>query len=320
MDKITKTISDIKKIKIQGAEAVARACVSAIMEYVQTLRKESPEKFLKLLVEKTFLLGNARPTEPLARNSLRYLLESVEKKFFPNGKSASGGETKKMATTEELIVELVCKADIIEAKMKEVKEQLINHGAKLIAKKTKFLTHCHSTSAESILLSGTEAMRKARKVFTTETRPLYQGRKTVKDLAKGGLNATLIIDSAAPFILSGGFGKFVTPEVVLIGADAILPDGSVINKVGSYGIALSAWKNKIPVYSVAGLLKSADYDQIIELRKEAEIVFSSPNFDVFNPAFDKVPAKLVTGIICEAGVVKPRDFKTTAYKKYSWLK
>jgi len=310
MTNIEQTIKDIKNIKIQGADAISSACVTAIIDYAKILRKEPVEKFLKSLAEKSFALGSARPTEPLARNSLFYLLESVEKQL----------KVRKNSTTEELIVELIMRADRIEAKMKEVKEQIINHGAKLIAKKTKFLTHCHSTSAESILLSGTQLMKKNRKVFTTETRPLYQGRKTVEDLAKGGLNPTLIIDSAAPFILSGGFGKFVTPEVVLIGADAVLPDGSIINKVGSYGIALAAQKNHIPVYSVAGLLKYAEKDQIIELRNEAEIIFASPDFDVFNPAFDKVPAELITGIICEAGIVKPRDFKAIAHKKYSWLK
>ena len=310
MQKIEQTIKDIKNIKIQGAEAISRACVIAIIDYAKTLRKESQENFLSSLAEKAFLLGNARPTEPLARNTLLYLLESVEKQL----------KAKRNSTAEELVVELIICADKVEAGMKAVKEQIINHGAKLIAKKTKFLTHCHSTSAESILLSGTPNMKKLRKVFITETRPLYQGRKTVKDLAKGGLNVTLIIDSVAPFILSGGFGKFVTPEVVLIGADAVLPDGSIINKVGSYSIALAAQKNHIPVYSVAGLLKYAEKDQIIELRNEAEIIFSSPDFDVFNPAFDKVPAELITGIICEAGVVKPRDFKATAHKKYFWLK
>lgn len=310
MQKIDKTIKDIKSIKIQGAEAISRACVTAIIDHARTLKKVSQEKFLAELAEKAFLLGNARPTEPLARNSLYYLLEGVEKQL----------KVKKISSTDELLVALIERADKIEAGMKTTKESIITHGAKLISKKRKFLTHCHSTSVENILLSGTSAERKARKVFTTETRPLFQGRKTVEHLATGGINVTLIIDSAAPFILSGGFGKFVTPEMVLIGADAILPDGSIINKVGSYGIALAAWKNKIPVYSVAGLLKLAEKDQIIELRDEAEIVFSSPDFDVFNPAFDKVPAELITGIICEQGIIKPKDFKATAHKKYSWLK
>ena len=110
-------------------------------------------------------------------------------------------------------------------------------------------------------------------------------------------------------------------DMVIIGADSISHKGDVYNKIGSYGIALAAYEAGIPVYIAATALKMDADDKIeVELREEDELWRGKPrNLEILNFAFDMIPAKFITGIICEFGIVKPNQLKAKVLKKYPWL-
>ncbi|MDR0283183.1 MAG: hypothetical protein LBI53_08110 [Candidatus Peribacteria bacterium] len=158
-------------------------------------------------------------------------------------------------------------------------------------------------------------------MYNTETRPLYQGRKTAKDFLDAGMKITMIVDSSAPFILDRNDPFGLDIHAVIIGCDALKLDGSVINKVGSYSICAAAFDNDIPVYIAGNLLKSDVHDDIhIETRAGEEIWPDKPaGLEIINFAFDQVPPKFITGIITEFGIIKPDKLEAMVKKHYPWM-
>lgn len=154
-------------------------------------------------------------------------------------------------------------------------------------------THCHSTKVVNALIYAKRHGKKFE-VYNTETRPLYQGRKTAEELAKSGIRVTSFVDSAVLEAIRGA-------DVILLGADAILKDG-VINKVGSATIAELAGNHSKPVYVVADSWKFSPKNVKIEERDFQEVWKDAPkSVKVRNPAFEKVGKNYVTGIISEYG-------------------
>lgn len=157
------------------------------------------------------------------------------------------------------------------------------------------MTHCHSGSVIKILVEAHKQGKKIQ-VFNTETRPLYQGRKTSADLVKAGVPDTMITDDAAPFFVDNVYESDTDIDMVIIGSDAIRIGGEIYNKVGSFAIALAAWHSKIPVYVVGSLLKVDMENTVkIEQRSGKELRPDAPKgLKIINYAFDMVPAKMIT--------------------------
>ena len=151
-------------------------------------------------------------------------------------------------------------------------------------------------------------------VFADETRPLLQGaRLTAWELQQRGIPVTLICDSMAAQVMREG-----KVQAVLVGADRIAANGDTANKIGTYGVALLAAAHDIPFYVVAPSstfdLSIQNGEQIpIEQRPAVEITHgfgrqtAPAGIDVYNPAFDVTSAKLISGIVCEHGIVAPVD-------------
>ena len=202
---------------------------------------------------------------------------------------------------------------------KVAKENLAQSGAKIVKDKKIIFTHCHSSSVEKVLVEARKEGGRFQ-VINTETRPLFQGRITARHLLKAGIPVTMVIDSAGALMLSSTYPTKI--DMMIIGADAVLEDGSVMNKIGSYGLSLVAKKNHIPVYVVASLLKYYPYPKIeIEKRPAKEIWPQAPRkLKIINLAFDRVPAHYIQSFITEVGVIKPQEFSSQALKTYLWLK
>jgi translation initiation factor 2B subunit (eIF-2B alpha/beta/delta family) len=110
-------------------------------------------------------------------------------------------------------------------------------------------------------------------------------------------------------------------DKMIIGVDAIKLNGDIINKVGSFGMALSSYYSDVPVYIAASLLKIDMLDNIkIEQRESKEVWVDAPvNLKILNFAFDVVPSKFIKGIICEFGIIKPKEIKKYIKKYYNFL-
>ncbi|MBI5148118.1 translation initiation factor eIF-2B [Candidatus Pacearchaeota archaeon] len=172
---------------------------------------------------------------------------------------------------------------------------------KLIKQNSTIFTHCHSTNVTKALIF---VKKKGKKfdVYNTETRPLFQGRKTARELIKAGIKITTYVDSAARIAITKS-------GAVVLGADAILQNGNVINKVGSGMFAEIAHAKKIPVYIIADSWKFSSRNIKIEERQHKEVWKNAPeHIRIKNPSFEVIEKKYITAIISEYGILKPEKF------------
>jgi len=171
---------------------------------------------------------------------------------------------------------------------------------RIIKNNSIIFTHCHSTNVVNALIYA-KKHGKNFQVYNTETRPLFQGRKTAKELRKSGIKVTEFIDSAAAVAIEKA-------NLVFLGADAILKKG-VINKIGSGMFAEIAYDKKVPVYIIADSWKYTNKNVPIENRNLNEVWDKAPkNIKIKNPAFEFIKQRYIKVIVSELGVLSYNDF------------
>lgn len=195
-----------------------------------------------------------------------------------------------------------------------------NIWAELIHDWDIIFTHCHSSSVIDILVKARNDWKKIH-VYNTETRPLYQWRKTSRDLVNAWIPDTMVTDSSAWSIVDNTLWNSVDIKEIFIWSDCIKPDGTVINKIWSFSIWLSAWNSWVPLYVVWSLLKIDIVDKVkIETRSGKELWPEAPEWlNIVNFAFDRVPHKCITWIITEFGVIRPENLMREVEKHYPWM-
>ncbi len=192
-------------------------------------------------------------------------------------------------------------------------------GAELIPQSATILTHCNAGglatseygTALSVMFTCAEQGKKIN-VYADETRPLWQGsRLTAFELHAAGIPTTVICDSMAAHVM-----QTKKVDAVIVGADRITARGDTANKIGTYGLAVSAKYHGVPFY-VAAPSSTFDLTLVsgkeipIEQRDQGEITkpygipLAPEGVNAYNPAFDVTPAELITAIITERGVISP---------------
>lgn len=303
-------IKDIKSIKIQGATNVALATFEGMKLFLKDYDISNPYPVLLADVEKVGIaLAEARPNEPLAKNGLKFITNMIRIK------NPGLNDT---TVAREKISEL---ADEYLQFIKSAKDKIVENSVELLDGVDEVVTHCHSSTAERVIIGQSKRIDNFSAVCT-ETRPLFQGRITAKNLVDNGVDTTMIADSAVEsFIIGRGVRN---TDVVFIGCDEITMQGDAINKIGSWGVALAAYYASKPIYVVGSILKtdvSTAYRPIeIEMRDAKELWEDAPaGLHMVNPAFELVNKQLITGYITEAGVLKPEEIEKTIQKEYQWL-
>jgi methylthioribose-1-phosphate isomerase len=196
---------------------------------------------------------------------------------------------------------------------------IAGHGLALLPEGARILTHCNTGAlvsagegtAFAIILAAHRAGRLAR-LWVDETRPLLQGaRLTAYEAAQAGIPHAVLPDSAAASLMAAG-----EVDMVITGADRIAADGSVANKVGTYGLAVLARHHGVP-FVVAAPVSTIDFAAsdgaaiAIEYRPGEEVTsfagnaVAPPGSAAYNPAFDVTDATLVTALVTECGIVQP---------------
>ena len=191
-------------------------------------------------------------------------------------------------------------------------------GAALLPGEGNVLTHCNAGAlatcgygtALGVIRSAVDQGKRIS-VFADETRPFLQGaRLTAWELMADHIPTTVICDNTAASLMKAG-----RIQAVVVGADRIAANGDVANKIGTYNIAILAREHGIPFYVAAPWstidLATLTGDSIpIEERPAVEVTHHggkqlTPNgVGIANPAFDVTPAKYVTAIITERGVLR----------------
>ncbi|MCS7229545.1 MAG: S-methyl-5-thioribose-1-phosphate isomerase [Candidatus Kryptonium sp.] len=298
-------IEAIKKLKIRGAPAIGIAAGFGIYLGIKNFNEDDKEK-LKISFEN--VCDEFAKTRPTAVN-LFWAIERMKNVFHKNF-ALDVDEIKNKLLDEALSIQ---KDDI------QMCKQIGLNGAMLIPDKANILTHCNTGwlatgdygTALGVIYTAFEQGKKI-KVYVDETRPLLQGaRLTTWELMQRGIETILITDNMASYLMK--LGKV---DCVIVGADRVALNGDTANKIGTYGLAISAKYHGIPFY-VACPTSSIDFniktgDEIpIEERGSEEIVefmgkrIAPEGVKTFSPAFDVTPNDLISAIITEHGVIYP---------------
>jgi len=286
---LQKVYKDIKSLKIQGASTISTAGVQAIKSVIQKSHAKDKHELLHDIKSASNKLISARPTEPELENYLDYI-----HKF-----------TSKLRDEKKLKKHILIEINNILRDKKFQKRIIARQGAKLIKPKSIVFTHCRSSTVTEII--KTAYKKRKFTVHNTETRPLYQGRITAKELSKAGIPVKHFVDSGARIALKNA-------DIMLIGADSITYN-KVYNKIGSEMMALVAKNYKVPVYICSSLWKFNPHRETIEERHPTEIWSRPPKgVELENYAFEKISFKYIKGIICEEGILKPKKFVKEARK------
>ncbi len=303
--------SALNEMKIRGAPLIGVAAAYGVALTAHHSKAQKKEDFIWELEDAAETIKNTRPTAV----NLFWAVDRILK----TAKETKGG------------VEDVKKAVVAEAQKMADEDVAANrrigkHGAKLIEDGDMVLTHCNAGSlatvdygtALAIVRTAWEEGKRIR-VIADETRPLLQGaRLTTFELMRDSIPVTLITDNMAGYFMS----KQLISKVI-VGADRIVRD-AIINKIGTYSVAVLAHEHGIPFYVAAptstfDLSKKAK-DVTIEERNPAEVThfgsvrIAPEGVKVMNPAFDVTPIKYVTAIICEEGVLTRKKFQDRVEK------
>ncbi|SEW26603.1 ribose 1,5-bisphosphate isomerase [Halobacterium jilantaiense] len=298
---VRSTAEDIAEMEIRGAATIARAAADALESQARASDASDPAAFRAEMREAARHLRDTRPTAVSLPNSLRYVLRNLD------------GET--VATLRASAVDA---AESFRDQLDRAQDDLGEIGANRLRDGDVVMTHCHSTDALACVKAAIDDGKHIEAVVK-ETRPRKQGHITAEQLRDWDVPVTMIVDNA---------GRRYLDEVdhVLVGADSIAADGSVINKVGTSMLAVSARERGVPVMVAAQTLKLhpdtlTGHTVEIEMRDETEVLsdddrerLGSP--DVENPAFDVTPPRYVDAIVTERGQFPPESIVTLMRELY----
>ena len=301
VEEVESTAEDIEAMEIRGAATIAAAAAKALGTQADASDAEDPAAFRAELRRAARELYETRPTAVSLPNALRFVLAEME------------GET-----VEELRASVRRASEQFRADLDTAQERLGRIGANRFQDGDVIMTHCHSTDALATVEHAVEDGKDLEAVVK-ETRPRNQGHITAQRLRELGVPVTLVVDSAAHRYLND-------VDHVLVGADSIAADGSVINKIGTSGLAVNARDRGTPIVVAAQTIKLhpgtlTGHTVEIEMRDESEVIGEDERaeigeIEVNNPAFDVTPPRHVDAIITERGQFPPESIVSLMRELY----
>jgi methylthioribose-1-phosphate isomerase len=295
----------IKEMYIRGAPAIgAAAAYGLALAAVHSPAQDAPA----LRDDVRQAADVLRATRPTASN-LFWALDRMLARLDSEASTDVG----------ELRHALVVEAEALADEDVEVNKSMGEYGAELLEDGYSILTHCNAGALATVdygtaLAPVRTAWKQGKQVhvYVDETRPRLQGaRLTAWELMRDGIPMTLIADNAAGHFIQNG-----KVDIIFVGADRVVANGDVVNKIGTYKLAVVARENGVPFYPVVPTstvdLSIDSGDKVpIEERGEEEVthvrgqLIAPEGVNVANPAFDVTPHRYVTGIITERGIVYP---------------
>jgi methylthioribose-1-phosphate isomerase len=292
----------IKIMEIRGAPAIgAAAGMGMALAAIESKARTTGD--LMEYLEKAADTLNTRPTA--------FNLTWATNRMLEVAKNTEG-------SADDIVQKLVEEAKEIAEEDVRMSRNMGEQALSLIKPGYTIQTICNAGSLATVHLGTVGAVVRVAhekydgniKVYAAETRPRQQGAKlTVFEFMEDGIDTTLITDGMIGTVFRDG-----RVDCCVVGADRILRTGHVINKIGTYTMAITAKHHKIPFYSVVPVstidMETDPDDVIIEERDPDEIriingeYVTVPDAKVYNPAFDMTPPELVDAIITDRGVVK----------------
>ena len=302
----------IRNLSVRGAPAIGAAAAWGMALGAENSRARSSGQLVDDLRRAARHLKSSRPTAVNLSWAVERMLAEAEK-----NREKSVPELKKLLAAE---------ARKISAEDAETCRRLSHNGAELLKDGDNVITYCNAGAlatagmgtALGVIYAAAEQGKKI-KVYSCETRPLLQGaRLTSWELSRAKIDVTLICDNTAGWVMKQGMA-----DAVLIGADRIAGNGDSANKIGSYPLAVLAKYHGVPFYVCAPVstfdffaktgagipIEERSGDEITNL---AGVRTAPEKIKTYSPAFDVVPAKLISAIVTEKGIIRPPFVKNIA--------
>jgi methylthioribose-1-phosphate isomerase len=294
----------IRRLVVRGAPAIGVAAAYGVLLAARSAQQGSGEEMRRRVARAAEFLTAARPTAVNLAWAVRRMEAAAE---------------ERTASAPQLYERLEREARAIEEEDREANRRMGKFGAAFLHDGATVLTHCNAGALATVdygtalgIIYAAAEEGKNISCYVDETRPLLQGaRLTAWELLQAGIPATLMCDDMAAAVMSSG-----KVDYVIVGADRIAANGDAANKIGTLNLAILARHFLIPFY-VAAPLSTVDFgtasgtDIPIEERDAEEVTsfagarVAPVGIEVFNPAFDVTPARLIDAIVTEAGVARP---------------
>ncbi len=311
---VPSVIEAIKMLRVRGAPAIGIAGAYGMVLAIHHAknRNDTDIKKMSCIQQLAEDLATARPTAV----NLRWAIERIKKLVLNSGSNPDYSELQQSILDE---------AKHIQHEDQILCERIGEHGSSILPE-GDILTDCNTGAlatggigtALGIIVTAWNKGRRFQ-VFADETRPLLQGaRLTAWELTHRQIPVTVLVDAAAAHLLKTG-----RISCCIVGADRITANGDTANKIGTYGLALLAEAHNVPFFVAApsstfDLTLKSGAEIPIEERSENEVLQpfnfrSAPaTASAFNPAFDVTPARLITAIVTERGIIRDVSRKTVA--------
>lgn len=315
-DTYQQTAEAISKMNVRGAPTIASTAAYGMAQAALTHKGLSKTSFWEHMDQAKKTFNSTRPLEPTISNAVERVYTESNKEELNIGDWKELAVKEAQEITEEYVLECM---------------RIGEFGSELIKNGTSMLTHGNDGALATVdwgtaLAPIRIAFKDSKKIFVVvdESRPLCQGsRLTSWELLQEKIPHVIISDTAAGFYM-----QKEKIDLCIMGADRVTSEGDVVNVIGTYEKAVLAKENDVPFYVAAPSAiiemdtKSKNID--IEERPEEEVLFikgkaklkteevriAPEKARALNPASDLTPAKYITGIITEKGIVKPKKLKT----------
>jgi translation initiation factor eIF-2B subunit delta len=275
---MAKAIWEIKEDTSSGAAEIAEQAAKLLLDALEQGQGEEIKALGKALID-------AQPAmAPIVNlvNNVFYAIQSIEdpRTIREKGRAAVQGFLDSLLTGPEKIK---------------------GHALSLLKGKRRIMTHSYSSTVLQVL-----GHSQGIEVICPESRPLAEGLRTAKALGEKGIRVRLVTDFAALSLVGES-------DLVMVGADAITLSG-VVNKIGTYGLALAAREKRIPFYVLAGkekfLSPPFSHGLRIEKKDPKEVTQETmPNVVVENCYFEFTPLDLITGVVTQDGVISGNEVR-----------
>jgi eIF-2B alpha/beta/delta-like uncharacterized protein len=280
-------IASIMDDRVHGADWISTRALKAIREIVDSTQAETGEELIRALKDAAIRIAAARPSMAPVTNNLARLLHEM-----PRG----------VADLDSLRRSVAIKVLELMGAQRRRKAEAVRNAAEILEDHGVIITLSDSSTVREVLASP-----QGHRVIVAESRPLLEGRRMAADLAKRGLDVTLIVDAAVASFADES-------DAALVGADGVLEDGSFVNKVGTRPLALAARDSGIPFYvacdsykfDVRGLLGEP---AVLVEREPEEVASGLTGVEVRNPYFEVTSGHLVSGFITEEGLIEPGEVR-----------
>ena len=300
MDQVLETAEKISSMEVRGAGRIATAAAASLRDFSMTLEAQNLEEFNLQLENAASLLLKTRPTAVSLSNAIRMVMKY-------KAEDVDGARQAVVSNANRFI-----------KNSQKAVEKIGQIGSRRIRDGDTVLTHCNSIAAISVISAAHKSGKKI-KVIATESRPRFQGITTIGMLDKLGIETELIVDSAARSVMN-------EVDLVVVGADVITANGTLVNKIGTAQIALCAREARTSFMVAAETYKFSPETILGELvtieEREPEEVLSDiskyKHVRVRNPAFDVTPHQYIDLICTEAGAISPEMSYLIIRERLGW--